>query len=142
MRKLLATLFFVLIPLTPLAVDANTTTPAKLESGGSPAAEPQTKCEKGFVNVQFKGEQEWFQTTKKCSARTANVKRKLDTTHASRQLTETQLDVLLTSFQAGNPQPQQNNVCCCQPGWQVYDSTTHKCRTDGVVINKQTGKPD
>lgn len=96
-------------------------------------AEPQTKCEKGFLHVQFQGQAGWFQTTKKCDMRASPPK--LDTSNAGARLTQTQLDALLDSYLAGNPQPQGKEVCCCQPGWRTYDNSTHTCSW-GVLYPK------
>jgi hypothetical protein len=96
-------------------------------------AEPQTKCEKGFLHVQFEGQAEWFQTTKRCDMRAAPPK--LDTSQASKRLTQAQLDALLESYLSGNPQPQDQQVCCCN--WKVYDNSTHKCSW-GKLIPKYT----
>jgi len=88
-------------------------------------AEPQAKCENGFIFVQFQGEVGWFQTTKKCDIRATQPK--LNTSHAGRKLSQAQLDTLLTSYLSGVPQPVGKNVCCCQPGWQVYDNAHQAC---------------
>src|SRR4029077_9731162 len=95
-------------------------------------AEPQAKCENGFIFVQFKGEDGWFQTTKKCDMRATPPK--LDASHASGRLTEAQRADLLRGYLSGHPQPVGKNVCCCQPGWQVYDNASQGC-IKGVVRN-------
>lgn len=94
-------------------------------------AQPQTKCENGFLHVQIHGEAGWFQTTKKCDMRATPPK--LDTSNAGTRLTQTQLDALLKSYLAGNPQPQEKEVCCCQPGWRVYDNATQSCSWGKLV---------
>ena len=98
-------------------------------------AQPQTKCEQGFVNVQFKGDPAWYPTPKKCAA-----KPKLDTTYAGKNLSPEQLDALLQAFLSGqSPTPQQREVCCCQPGFRVYDNATQSC-SQGVLRNKNGTK--
>lgn len=88
-------------------------------------AEPQTKCERGFLHVQFQGQAGWFQTTKECDMRASPPK--LDTSNSGARLTQTQIDALLESYLAGNAQPNGKIVCCCQPGWRTYDTSTHSC---------------
>jgi hypothetical protein len=39
-----------------------------------------------------------------------------------------------------NGQPVDQNVCCCQPGWVVYDNTSWKCGTNGKLVPKNTSK--
>jgi len=60
----------------------------------------------------------------------------LDLKHAhDKNLTAAQKKQLLDSFLAGNPTPVGKNVCCCQPGWQVYDSSDYRC-SRGKLIDK------
>ena len=98
-------------------------------------AQPQTKCENGLTSIQFEGAPGWFQTSRKCDVHATPVR--LDTTFASSNLTQAQLDTLLRSYLSDNPTPhaQDINVCCCQPGWQVYDNSFKKC-VNGKVIDK------
>ena len=129
MHKFVIMAFVVLVLASSLVFMQN-----RAESiASSVLAEPQAKCEKGFTFVQFKGEEGWFQTTKKCDMRATPPK--LDTTHASKKLTQPQVDALLRSYLAGNPKSVDINVCCCQPGWQVYDNSISKC-SNGEVINR------
>jgi hypothetical protein len=86
--------------------------------------EPQTKCENGLIYVQFQGTDGWFRTEKKCDMRAEPPK--LDTTYAG-GLTQVQLDALVKSYLSGHPEPVGKNVCCCQPGWRVYDNSHQTC---------------
>jgi hypothetical protein len=96
-------------------------------------AAPQAKCQGGFIYIQFQGEAGWVQTMKKCDMRATPPK--LDTTKVRERLTQVQLDSLLNSYLSGNPSPQGVNVCCCQPGWQVYDSTAFHCSSTGKLVS-------
>ena len=51
----------------------------------------------------------------------------LDLKHASGRLTDAQKQQLIDSYLAGHPTPVGKNVCCCQPGWQVYDNSKFRC---------------
>ena len=62
--------------------------------------------------------------------------KQLDLKHASGKLTDVQKQKLLDSFLAGHPEPVGVNVCCCQPGWQVYDQSKQKCTSNGKLIDK------
>jgi hypothetical protein len=95
-------------------------------------AEPQAKCQDGFIYIQFRGEKGWVQTMKKCDVRAKPPQ--LDTTNVKERLTQVQLDSLLKSYLSGNPTPQGVVVCCCQPGWQVYDTSDYKCASTGKLI--------
>lgn len=128
MRKLTIMALIVLFSLSSLAFKQART----VSVASTVIAEPQTKCENGFIHIQFEGEKGWFQTTKKCDMRATPPK--LDTTYASGRLTQVQLDALLNSYLSGHPQPQGKNVCCCR-GWVVYDDSTHNCH-GGKVVSK------
>ena len=71
MRKFVK-LFVVLLSLPLLAAESAKTSPAQAGNVQRPViAEPQTMCEQGFIYIQFKGEQEWFQTARKCETASA-----------------------------------------------------------------------
>jgi hypothetical protein len=63
----------------------------------------------------------------------------LDTTHAGRNLTTAQKKRLLDTYLAGHPEPVGVVICCCQPGYRTYDTSTEKCTSDGKIRNKGTG---
>jgi len=130
MRKFVITaLMVVLFSLSGLAFQRAKT----VSVASTMVAEPQTKCERGFINIQFTGEKGWFKTTKKCDMRATPPE--LDTTHASRVLTRAQLAALMESYLSGNPQPQDQQQCCCQPGYRVWDNSTQNCH-NGTIVAK------
>ena len=64
----------------------------------------------------------------------------LNFSHASnKHMTEAQKKTLVDSYNSGHPVPVGKNVCCCQPGWQVYDSSDFKC-SGGKLINKHESR--
>jgi hypothetical protein len=127
MRKVVVVSFIVSLSLFCAKSDKTLSIPTSV------ITQPQTKCENSLINIQFDGETGWFPTTKKCDMSATPAK--VDTTHASGSLTQAQLDTLLRSYLSGTPRPAEINVCCCQPGWQVYNNSHKKC-SGGKVIDR------
>lgn len=128
-------LFVVLSALSAFAATASKPTPTT--KAPSAVALPQTKCEDGFLSVQFQGVPGWFGTNRVCDPTVvAGPSRpRLDTAAAGGNLSRAQLDALLDAYLAGQSQTSAREVCCCQPGWRVYDTATTWC-SGGVLRSK------
>ena len=130
MSKLIVIAVVVLLSFSSLVFQQER---AALGIATTVVAEPQAKCQNGFIYIQFQGEEGWVQTMKKCDMRATPPK--LDTTNARTKLTQNQLDALMNSYLSGHPLPQGKTVCCCQPGWRTYDSTSERCNW-GKIVDK------
>jgi hypothetical protein len=61
----------------------------------------------------------------------------LNFSHASvKHMTEAQKRTLLDSYNSGHPVSVDSNVCCCQPGYRVYDNSHQRCSQDGKLYDK------
>ena len=127
MSKFIVMIVVMLLSLSALAFQKGKT----VSVASTIVAEPQAKCQDGFIYIQFRGEQGWIQTMKKCDMRATPPR--LDTTKVRERLTQAQLDSLLNSYLSGQPLHHDVYVCCCQPGWTVYDSAEFKCSSTGAL---------